>query len=888
MEEIRLSTALVDLVRGRVHKEDSTLPLTTKEVELLAYLAKRPGETISREQLLCDVWGYAPGVQSRAVDTTMRRLRSKVEADPSNPESLHTAHGAGYRFVPPPDYIPTFTHPSHAVSTLNEGTAPAPSFPLPPSPVNSVGRQAALQNLRALVEQHRLVNVLGPWGVGKSHLTLLLAHTIESANLIYVGIDDDNDAAVLSKLCDLLGLRSANTMDNSVKAVTHALSNTHETVLIFDGLNREFEAIRAAISLWLEAVPELRVVISSRDRLKHDAECVYDLGPLTPQHATELFLQEAKRVRPSFEPDDDDLSIINDLVAMLGHIPLVIKIVAGRSRMFTPEQLSIRASSSVSFLDGTASVGSSSILDSSWENLSQEEQFVLSGCTVFRGGFTMDAAEFVLAKRVGRTSVYQVLSELVDTSWLTLSETPSGMRFSILSPIRTWVESQVPRSSLVQTRHLHLEWFHDHATQRGHDIMARSNAIELAWFAVERANILAASTHALDHDDDAHAELMRILLDSDNARTATLELKTLLDEGVSPSPDANPALRSMLFSSLCKSWRVFGNTKQAEEAITLAFKTAEQANDPDVECEAHNMAIWTNWDARKHDRVIEHHRQLLRRGAEGHAAKWEMLYKFFVTYFGNRIKTAEDPLDAGREAIRLANALGYPRRQATVHQTMGNYVRDMRDDFREAIAHYSEAVKIFETIGDLRSQTYSKNSHAMALAVSGDFDSAGPMLDEIQDSYLRLQDQTALALATGNRGAIHLGADELDEAETKLWDCLNALSTQGLRRGSGYYYAYLAAAHALHGRIQKAEELFHEAASALEDFKVVGAKVFLDTMRAHISVGQARIAMREGNETQAQADMKNATQTLAKNSGSGQKGVTRFALQLLEQAIANT
>ena len=90
------------------------------------------------------------------------------------------------------------------------------------------------------------------------------------------------------------------------------------------------------------------------------------------------------------------------------------------------------------------------------------------------------------------------------------------------------------------------------------------------------------------------------------------------------------------------------------------------------------------------------------------------------------------------------------------------------------------------------------------------------------------------------------------------------------------------------GRSEKAAELFTNAESALKGFKVLGAEAFLDAMRGHISVGNARTAMREGNTSIAQARLTKASATLEKHLASEQKGVRRFAAKLLEQAIANT
>lgn len=96
-----LSTCVVYLGRQLVVTHDGTQHrLTTREAELLRYLASRPSQPVSRDELLREVWGYAETVRSRASDSAMTRLRDKVEQDPKNPVHLLTEFGTGYRFEP--------------------------------------------------------------------------------------------------------------------------------------------------------------------------------------------------------------------------------------------------------------------------------------------------------------------------------------------------------------------------------------------------------------------------------------------------------------------------------------------------------------------------------------------------------------------------------------------------------------------------------------------------------------------------------------------------------------------------------------------------------------------------------------------------------------------
>jgi DNA-binding response OmpR family regulator len=82
---------------GIVRRHGAPIALTKTEFFLLCELADHRGAVLSREQLLERVWGYDYFGDSRLVDAHIRRLRTKVEADPSRPQIIHTVRGLGYR-----------------------------------------------------------------------------------------------------------------------------------------------------------------------------------------------------------------------------------------------------------------------------------------------------------------------------------------------------------------------------------------------------------------------------------------------------------------------------------------------------------------------------------------------------------------------------------------------------------------------------------------------------------------------------------------------------------------------------------------------------------------------------------------------------------------------
>jgi DNA-binding response OmpR family regulator len=91
---------VIDRTRGQVKRGNQTLNLTPIEFRLLVYLAQHPGQALTRAQILDTVWGYAADVDSeRTVNVHVRRLREKVEIDPSRPSLILTVPGIGYRLV---------------------------------------------------------------------------------------------------------------------------------------------------------------------------------------------------------------------------------------------------------------------------------------------------------------------------------------------------------------------------------------------------------------------------------------------------------------------------------------------------------------------------------------------------------------------------------------------------------------------------------------------------------------------------------------------------------------------------------------------------------------------------------------------------------------------
>jgi DNA-binding response OmpR family regulator len=94
---VEVGSLVVDAGRHEARKDGRLLSLTSREFDLLWFLASNANRVFSRDQLMARVWGYAAALDTGTVTVHVRRLREKLEDDPSKPDLLETVWGVGYR-----------------------------------------------------------------------------------------------------------------------------------------------------------------------------------------------------------------------------------------------------------------------------------------------------------------------------------------------------------------------------------------------------------------------------------------------------------------------------------------------------------------------------------------------------------------------------------------------------------------------------------------------------------------------------------------------------------------------------------------------------------------------------------------------------------------------
>jgi predicted ATPase len=301
---------------------------------------------------------------------------------------------------------------------------------LPVSATPFLGREAELADVRALLtqEQVRLLTLTGAGGSGKTRLALQAAG--EAA--------DDYPHGVwwvpLAPVSDARDVMSAAARALGADGPLAEVVGERRLLLLLDNFEHVVHAASEVAAL-LTMCPRLNVIVTSRERLRVQGEQVYPVPVLSRRDAHELFVARACAAQPGFTANGH----VDELCARLDDLPLALELAAARTSLLTTEQLLQRLGSRLDLLRGgrDSEVRQRTLratIEWSYELLNPEEQGLLTALSIFRGGWTFEAAERVCSADL------ELLELLVDKSLVRRWE--SG-RFGMLETVREFAAEQL-------------------------------------------------------------------------------------------------------------------------------------------------------------------------------------------------------------------------------------------------------------------------------------------------------------------------------------------------------------------------------------------------------------------------------------------------------------
>jgi predicted ATPase/DNA-binding winged helix-turn-helix (wHTH) protein len=310
------------------------VPLGGRAFDLLLALAERRDRVASRAELIDLVW---PGrvVEENNLSVQINALRKVLGSD-----GLVTVPGHGYRLA-------VELEAASAAARIEQAAEPAPQRPrthLPGTLPLLIGRGADLAALGTLVEQHRLVTVIGAGGVGKTRLAQALLH-LRSAHhahgVCWVELGPvSSDSGLPGTVAHALGVQAA--PDRTVAHLANSVSGL-EMLLALDNAEHLLDGVAALVQALLDAAPRLHLLVTSQAPLRLAAERVLRLGPLAvpqgPLPATQaqtfgavaLFCERAMAAHHRFVLNERDVPAVVELCRQLDGVPLALELAAARA-----------------------------------------------------------------------------------------------------------------------------------------------------------------------------------------------------------------------------------------------------------------------------------------------------------------------------------------------------------------------------------------------------------------------------------------------------------------------------------------------------------------------------------------------------------------------------
>ena len=751
-----------------------------------------------------------------------------------------------------------------------------------------VGRQRELRDLGGrLAQPEHLVTLVGPPGTGKTRLAMQFADLCRSRRdperIWFVDLTDATDqAGMCANIARELGC------DSAVETIARALADAGPALVVLDNFEHLVALAPATLGRWLPAATAARFLVTSRQRLRIPGERAFDLSPLaipddielTAKHVLStdggrLFVDRAG----DFDLSDADAPVVAEIIRRLDGIPLALELAATRLSVMGPAEILDRLGQRFQLLSagprGAAARQATleGAIEWSWTLLSPLEQQTMVQCSVFRGGFPLEAAESVVELGSDAATVLDLLQALTEKSLVRcIRGTGSApTRFAFYESIREFARARLehdPQRDDALRRHaLHYEQV---GKKLGKPTAGARGPGFLKRFEIELDNLARAFETALEDPKIARQGVGRAL-------AATMAIEKVMTGR--PKLGAFIALRDAGYDAARAAGFLDAGAAKREplrmRAAAYRFLSAVYA------------ACGRSEDGRAHfDRAVAIAHEIgdpLERG--------RALYTWGALQ--------HDPARAGENAALVEEALAIARKHGddallTRAQAQLGNLRLFSGQPETAVSAYEQAI----AGADELDAALLLGNLAIALQELSRFDQAREMLEQAIQAHRTAKRRRLEGGALACIGAVFHERGDLETAVSHYDSAIAILSEEEARRVEGLALACLASAHAMADRSSRARTALSSAEARTRDIDDAGLWATLALHTANVELAEARDSRTEDTMATARAraryllDAALAGDVKLLGAGPGapladQWDDIRFAARLLQKVLAD-
>ena len=643
--------------------------------------------------------------------------------------------------------------------------------PLPPQPTAFVGREGELRGIarRLAHPDCRLLTLWGPGGSGKTRLALEVAARLRDAflNGVYfvplAPVTPPAAAHLPRAIAESLAVPLHDAREPAERLLDFLREK--EALLVLDNFEHLLDGAPFLARLLTEA-PEVKLLVTSRERLRLRWEWLFEVRGLPvpadterqPQRfaGVELFLQEARRVRPEFTLRQEQEAVIR-ICRLVEGLPLGIELAAALLGEHSAAEIADGIERTMGFLRSPMQDiprrhrSLQAAFDHSWGLLSAEEQRAFRRLAVFRGGFGAEAAEQIAAAPPALLAALEAKS--------LLRRSPTG-RYEMLEVLRRYAEERLAEAGdeAERARARHSAYYADLlrrlVEQIQNDAAGLDETLNHIWAEIE--NVQAAWRWAVERDDWRRLDAMLPAL------TAAYQRRSRFHEGEQAAREAVAAARRAVareetgarvalgrgLTMLGAVTRTLGRFDEARAFLEEGLRLVEEVDPWEQASALNDLAILAaqSGDYRTANRLFEESLALFT--ALGHRRMEAVL----LNNIGLIYRTMGEQDEAYRfisASLRICRERGFRTEEARAVLSLGNVALSRRD-YDEAVRRYREGLALFQSLGNRWGEAMALGNLGITLTEKGDYEEARRVLVESLALRREMGDRQGIVIALNN------------------------------------------------------------------------------------------------------------------------------------------